>query len=103
MTLPGSTSALATTASPRDALWWCVRWVLGGPGQVWRDAAEVEEEPRRSVAQRECRQGRVGHCGAVAPGAAAKELCRDLASHRRRNPKPDKDDEARESIRDQEG
>ena len=75
------------------------RWIGRRSGYVRRHAAEVEEEPRRSVAQHEGRQDRVGHCGAVALGASLKEPCRHPASHRRGNPEADKDDEARESIR----
>jgi len=78
------------------------RWIGRCSGYVRRHTTEVEEEPRRRVAQHEGHQDSEGHCGAVAPGASLKEPCRQPADHRRGNPEADKDDEGREAIREQE-
>ena len=79
------------------------RWIDRRSGNVRRHAAEVEEEPGCSVAQHENRQDCEGQGRGIALGASAKVLCRHPACQGRRNPEADKDNEARESIRDQEG
>ena len=79
------------------------RWIGRCSGYVRRHAVEVEEEPRRSVAQHEGRQDCEGHCHAVALGDSLEELCRHPTGHCRGNPEADKDDEAGEPIREQKG
>lgn len=86
----------------RDGLRRREGWIGRRSGYVRRHASQVEEEPRRSVAQHEGRQDSEGHCGAVALGASPKEPCRHPASHRRENPEANEDDEAGESIGEQE-
>ena len=66
-------------------------------GCTWH-AAEVEEEPSRSIAQHENRQHHVGNSGAGAIGASLKG-CSHPAGYGRGNPEADKDNEARESVR----